>query len=381
MKKWIATLLLFCMLPAQSAFLSGWLYRKAITSENSKVTADLTDFTVYVNLADISSGDAFWGHVLSTGADIRMTTSDGTTQVPVELVKINTTTKVGELYFKAVGTLPNTSNATFYMYYGNGDATLPAASDTYGKNNAWDANYKLVSHFQNSSADSTVNGNTGSDTSVSYATAGMIGNGVTSDAVTDKVSYADNSSLDNTANQTVSAWLKIPSSNQLFVMSKHNHTGDQRAWNINTDLNVTTPGGWDSVVDSTGANTNRKLYRGGPSTMDNTLHLVHVTFSDNSMIIYEDGVNVVGSFSLLADPTVNAIVNSSAAVTLFATAGGLSGASGTIDEFRIARATRSSTWISTEYNNQSSSSTFYTLGAEETAPPPSGNGIGFGTLF
>ncbi|HEX6836430.1 MAG TPA: hypothetical protein VF334_07635, partial [Polyangia bacterium] len=44
------------------------------------------------------------------------------------------------------------------------------------------------------------------------------------------------------------------------------------------------------------------------------------------------------------------------------------GLQGTIDELRIATVARTPGWIATEYANQSSPSTFYAVGAEETAP-------------
>jgi hypothetical protein len=37
---------------------------------------------------------------------------------------------------------------------------------------------------------------------------------------------------------------------------------------------------------------------------------------------------------------------------------------GTLDEIRVSNAVRSADWIATEYNNQSSPGTFYTLGSE-----------------
>jgi hypothetical protein len=37
---------------------------------------------------------------------------------------------------------------------------------------------------------------------------------------------------------------------------------------------------------------------------------------------------------------------------------------GSLDEVRVSNAVRSADWIATEYNNQSSPATFYTLGSE-----------------
>jgi hypothetical protein len=41
---------------------------------------------------------------------------------------------------------------------------------------------------------------------------------------------------------------------------------------------------------------------------------------------------------------------------------------GSIDEIRVSSIARSSSWISTEYANQNSPSTFYTIGTEQTYP-------------
>jgi hypothetical protein len=44
------------------------------------------------------------------------------------------------------------------------------------------------------------------------------------------------------------------------------------------------------------------------------------------------------------------------------------GLTGTIDELRISTAARSASWIATEYANQSSPGTFYSVGPEQTLP-------------
>lgn len=46
--------------------------------------------------------------------------------------------------------------------------------------------------------------------------------------------------------------------------------------------------------------------------------------------------------------------------------GAKNGYEGTIDELRIATVARTSGWIATEYANQSSPATFYTVGPEQT---------------
>ena len=46
--------------------------------------------------------------------------------------------------------------------------------------------------------------------------------------------------------------------------------------------------------------------------------------------------------------------------------GGTEALNGDVDEIRLASTELSGTWFQTDYNNQSSPSTFYTLGSQET---------------
>ena len=52
--------------------------------QNGKVDADLSDFPVYVDLSDLPAG--FHSNVQDGGADIRVTESDGETEVAREVV-------------------------------------------------------------------------------------------------------------------------------------------------------------------------------------------------------------------------------------------------------------------------------------------------------
>ena len=60
---------------------AGWAYRKKITIENGQVDADLSDFPVYVDLANL--GADFHANVSdANGGDIRVTAGDGVTELP-----------------------------------------------------------------------------------------------------------------------------------------------------------------------------------------------------------------------------------------------------------------------------------------------------------
>ena len=124
----------------------SWSRRIKLTVRHETVDANLTDFPVYINLANLPAG--FFTNVQSDGDDIRITKIDGVTEVPYELVSINTTLKTGELHFKA--DLASTTNTEFYLYYANSGALGYAAGATYGSRNVWTNGYEAVYHLETS---------------------------------------------------------------------------------------------------------------------------------------------------------------------------------------------------------------------------------------
>ncbi len=77
---------------------NGWNYRTKITILNSKVDSNISNFPIYVDLSNMPL--TFHNHVKSDGGDIRVTTDDGITEVPRELVSYNSGSDKGELWFK-----------------------------------------------------------------------------------------------------------------------------------------------------------------------------------------------------------------------------------------------------------------------------------------
>lgn len=95
---------------------------------------------MYVNLDDLPA--VFFDNVQSDGDDISITEADGLTELPYELVSINTTTDRGELHFRA--DLASTTNTEFYIYYGNSAASGYAVTAPFGRNNVWSNNFFSV---------------------------------------------------------------------------------------------------------------------------------------------------------------------------------------------------------------------------------------------
>lgn len=121
----------------------SWQYRLPVTIPSGTVGSDLTDFPVYVDLSQL--GSTFFNDVKADGGDIRITQSDAVTEVPFELVNIDTSGDTGELFFK--GTISAGSDTEFYIYFGNTGASLYADTDPYGAQNVWTNGYEAVYHF------------------------------------------------------------------------------------------------------------------------------------------------------------------------------------------------------------------------------------------
>ena len=139
--------------PVEGWYNSNWKYRVKITVDHTKVGSTLTDFPVYVDLSNLPSG--FHTNVKSDGGDIRVTRSDGTTECPREIVFYDAANDKGELHFKA-NSLSSTTDTDFYIYYGNASASDYATDATYGAENVWDSNFKIVHHLKDSTTSSVL---------------------------------------------------------------------------------------------------------------------------------------------------------------------------------------------------------------------------------
>lgn len=97
------------------------------------IPSTLVDFVHKVDLAKLTA--SFWDNVDAAGAYIRV--KDGTgSNVPFDLVSINTTTKTGLLFFKATLTAGQINE---YRIAVDDAATAPAVTDPIGRNAVWSA--------------------------------------------------------------------------------------------------------------------------------------------------------------------------------------------------------------------------------------------------
>ena len=193
-------------------------YRVQITIDNANIYSTLSSFPVYVDLSLMPV--EFWENVID-GGDIRVFEVDGQTETAFELVSIDVSSQTGELHFLA-DSLASDASTEFYIQYGNSNTSPYPHDDTYGSDNAWNANYVMVQHLNDDPSgiapqiiDSTANAHDGvalgNMTASNSINGKLSGKALQFDGIDDVIEWIDlnvyNLALSPTF--TVSAWIFI----------------------------------------------------------------------------------------------------------------------------------------------------------------------------
>jgi hypothetical protein len=335
---------------------ASWSNRVAVTIQASEVDSTLTDFPVYVDLSDLPAG--FHSTVKSDGGDIRVTQSDGTTEVPREVVFYNSATDTGELHFKA-NSLSSTTNTTFYIYYGNASANDYATNATYGAENVW-TEYVGVWHNQEDPSASSILDATGNNDGTPNA------NMTSGDSVS---GFLSGQALDFDGDD----YVDLSADGGVLDISGTGQTMTICAW---AESNVTSPGSFPPIISK--GDTQYVLKQHSSNGWEFKSGGVFIL---NSSVVadtwyYLCGVNT-GSLNQMYIDSV--LQGSTSAVSSIAdqvhpvwmgrdsqNTGRSPYWQGTIDEVRISTSALSGDWIAAEYTNQSSPGTFYSVGSAES---------------
>jgi hypothetical protein len=319
-------------------WLANWQYRKQIAIDHTKVAADLTDFPVLISLTDADLA----AHAQSNGYDIAFI-DDNANQLNHEIERYNLTN--GELTaWVQVPSLSSTVDTVLYMYYGN-----PSASNQQNKTGVWDSNYKMVQHLNQISGtqyDSTANGHD------------AVPNGGVGQGVAGKIDGADSFAGDasqylsvgsiSASDWTISFWansanITTPAAYPIGLGLSHAGIG------MGGDYQMECHYFW--MYDGT------SLVWGGPLVQTNEWYYVAVAKSGTYYTIYVNGTSQKsGTIANVAITDMNIARRTDSNHLPF---------TGVIDEVRVSDTPRNSALISTEYNNQLTPSTFYSVGGEE----------------
>jgi len=333
-----------------------------VTIDKDKVPGDLTDFPVYVNLADMPAG--FWSTVKSGGGDIRCYKSDGTTELPREVVSCNTTDDEGELHVKHSGTL-SSSTDTVIIIDVDGTRDDYDATDTYGRNAVW-SDYEAVNHL-GSTTDSTGNGLSLTNTATVDDEGGKVGDAYGYRGENTSNSQWATNSFNFTGNFSVTTWIKFANTASADESIFHNYIFDtnnrgyymRRKSDGKVRFEIDTPD--PSLIESTGTIGTAWTYVCFTRTKATNGHKIYINGSNDGQKTTSDDI----SYGTTHYPTLG--VARSTAFTYGTPMEGIQ------DEVRVREAELSANWITTEYNNQNSPTTFYTVTVNTDPIPTSGD--------
>lgn len=330
-------------------------YRKPIQIDGARVVGGPhAHFPVLIQLA---SAPDLAAHARADGFDIRFATAAGENLAYER-----------ESYDPATGALTawvqlpvlGSAGATFDLLYGD-----PEAADQQQPQAVWDASFEAVWHFAGTTLDSTSHHDDGTPHGGLAFGAAPIGQGLAFDGIDAYLSVAKSAGLSATASAgTFSLWIRWNVSaggNYQMMMSSSNQFVTPRdgfEW-------ANQPDGHHYFYPWGGTETDFAYYS-DPFTDGIWQHLA-VTLDDatKTVVVYVDGAAITPlqnvAWLQVAQPD-DWLWGGNPAM------GGPDWFLGGMDEIRVESAVRSAGWLATEVANQRSPATFFSVGAETTAP-------------
>ncbi|UCF40911.1 MAG: DUF2341 domain-containing protein [Gemmatimonadota bacterium] len=355
--------------PVEAQFGNGYSYRREFDVVDAKVIGGPhANFPVIVSDSlDELRTTANGGNVENAnGYDIIFTSDEaGTNQLAHQIETYSPTTGKFDMWVR-VESLATTSK--IYMFYGNSSiGSFQGDVTSNGVVGVWDNDYQGVWHLNEATdatnVDATNNGNDGTPVGSPVSSAGQIGSALDFNVPGDatRIDLGVDPTLDVTVytNFTMEAWVKPTS------------YGGGIKW----------PAAYGYGVDATLGLTVREAknppVQGAIEFWMNDKDHVHgntaATFNDwNHIAVVYTPTTVYFYMNGQADGTAGAKAIAKSGLASYIGSDDIYPVEddflGLIDEVRFSGEIRSAGWIQTQFNNQSSPSTFFTTGAE-TFPP------------
>lgn len=275
-----------------------WLHRRKLLVAKTKVADDVKGFPLLIN---VPSNTSFANNAQADGDDFVVTEDDGITVIPHEIEKYDSSTGELVLWVKAPK-ISDTSNFEFFIYYDNQAATnqediVNVWKECYvvdGVTTITSFDYAMVQHLHSSSTDSTENNNDGTDTSISYSTADIIGNAATFNAVNSKIDCGVGASISGLFGATNGGWLTLwfnansdgeanvghliekrtpPSRGYQIIVS--NETAGKLKVSLTQETSGTT-GAWETAIDiPINKNIRLDIFYDGQSATDDPIFWIN----------------------------------------------------------------------------------------------------------
>lgn len=313
----------------------GWQYRRQLTFNNSAQSENLINFPVLITL-DNSRID--YSNTQNNGEDLRFYDADDASPLSYEIEEWN---ESGLSYvWVNIPQINGSSNTDYiWMYYGN-----VLATDGQNVTGTWNSGYQGVWHLNETSGthyDATSNGNDGTaENGVIQNTTGQIGGANDFDGSNDDVLIPDDSSLDISAQVTISAWIEPDNTNTYSRIADKSHTTDSQPYSMygfymssNQRLMIQMANGASDVA-----------HEGNITIPLNQWTYIAGTYDGSTQKSFFDG-NLDGStnqsFTISTNNVPFTIGKASYNNSSFF--------DGKIDEVRISNVARSEDWISAQY--------------------------------
>jgi RHS repeat-associated protein len=346
-------------------YANGYQYRRAIDISHMNVpNTDQTNFPVLISgvypyLATISNG----GFVQNpNGYDIVFSQDpEGATQLAYEVDNYNPVTGTAA-FWVGIPTLSHTVDTVIYLFYGNPNITASQQNIA----GVWQNNYLSVYHLGNGTnvglTDSGSAGYTLTEAGSVTAVSGEIGGGAAFSGNASTYLYNDSLPAYPSGDSpvTLEAWVQLASSSNdtdIFGYGANTYNGSRVALS------------W--AAGNAGMDFENVPNIAGPMPYDqNWHHLVGVygggPLSTTTDQLYLDGTPL----STTVNSGTPAIANTEFKIGGIPTVTFCCALTGSVDEVRVSSGVRSADWVATEYANQSSPSTFYTV---ESPATPNGS--------
>lgn len=348
----------------------GFGFYRTITVDHTKVgTADSSNIAVLVdNTYSFLATTAHGGLVQNAnGFDVGFYADSALTTKLAWEVELYTATTGAVIYWVRIPTLSHTVDTVFYMAYSNPSIT----TDQSNASGTWDSNYLGVFHLPTVPGTNSITGTAGTNHS-STSVAGQVGQGVGTNAT----NWLDTGLTPSSITAfTIEAWVNAgatPAGNAPFASS---NSAANAGLGIFVEHGTGTAGGLE-VFFRAAAGLTRTSSTASIAT--GVWHHVIGTHAAgaNSMILYVDGVatgTATETHSTNPDNGSSLVFGRDGAdSTPFAW-------TGSVDEGRLSNSVRSASYVTAQFNNQGSPTTFYAVGSQVVIIPQTGNALFFAT--
>jgi len=343
------------------------VYRKKIIIDHNNVIGDLNNFPVYISITDSNLAS----YARTDGKDIYFTLDNNrTNRLYREIEDFNKTTGTLSAWVN-IPYLSSTVDTEIDMYFGDNYSYFENDTGT------WDENYLMVLHLNKidnnivkDSTDNNINGTTYSSTTICggivgcpRTASGKVSIGINVDGTNDYIKTSSTNFLPLIGNNyTLSTWIKDDTAASTLNSTFHRIISFANG-TINVQLGLATDGpGTERIFYIQESNSsNVKQVTAGNATL--TWHHVVATSNGSNWNIYLDGNLSNDGTTTNSGSTIDTTNTGNLYVGQRSNGGYVNG---NIDNVQISNIARSSSWIATEYNNQNSPETFYSVQSTET---------------